>query len=143
MKVSIKPLRPDIPLPQHHTVGSVAFDLAPCDDAIIGPGEIKWLPTGLVICTPPGYMLMIAPRSSTAMKWGLQNPSSVGVIDQDFCGAKDEIKLCVRNFTDKPVTITKGTRLSQGIFVKIDKAEWEELEKLDAPSRGGWGSTGH
>ncbi len=142
MKIRIKRLRADIALPEYKTPGSVAFDLAIADDATIAPWEIKLLGTGLVVCTPPGYMLMIASRSSTSMKFGLQLANSVGIIDQDYCGPQDEVKLQVRNITDKPVTVPKGTRLAQGIFVKIDKAELEEGE-LQQESRGGFGSTGH
>lgn len=143
MKVQIKRLSKAHPLPAYATSGSVAFDLGPAEDAVIEPGAMQFLPTGVVICTPPGYMLMIAARSSTYLKYGLVLANSVGIVDQDFCGPDDEIKLQVRNATDQPVRIAKGTRIAQAMFVKIERGEWEEVEKLDNPSRGGWGSTGH
>ena len=142
MKIRFKRLRSDVPLPEYKTAGSVAFDLALCEDATVNPGEIQLLPTGLVVCTPPGYMLMVVSRSSTSTRYGLQLSNSVGIIDQDYCGPQDEIKLQVRNFTDKPVTVPKGIRIAQAIFVKVEKAELEEGE-LENTSRGGFGSTGH
>ena len=36
----------------------------------------------------------------------------------------------------------RGERIAQGIFVKIERAEWNEVEKIDGASRGGFGSTG-
>jgi dUTP pyrophosphatase len=126
MKVRITRLRPDVPLPRYQTPGSVCFDLTCIDDATIAPGELKLLPLGLVIATPPGYMLMIASRSSTPMKKGLTLPHGIAVIDQDYCGPKDELLVLVHNFTKQPVEIKKGNRICQGGFVRMDTAEWDE-----------------
>ena len=143
MKIRIKRLHSDVALPEYKTTGAVAFDLALAEDALIAPWEIKLLGTGLVVCTPPGYMLLIASRSSTPMKYGVVLANSVGIIDQDYCGPQDEVKLQVRNITDTPIAIPKGTRIAQGMFVKIDKGEWEEVAELTSETRGGFGSTGH
>ncbi len=143
MKVKIKRLTKEVSVPAYQTPGSVAFDLAPKEDVTIAPKEMKLLPTGLVICTPPGCMFMIASRSSTPKKYGVMLPHSVGIIDQDYSGPADEVMLQVYNFTDKAVEIKAGTRVAQGVFVKIEKAEWEEVETVEAPTRGGFGSTGH
>lgn len=37
--------------------------------------------------------------------------------------------------------VNRGEKLAQGIFVRIDKLEWEEVEEINANSRGGFGST--
>lgn len=142
MKIRIFRKNPDVALPAYQTSGSVAFDLSPSEDAIIPPGEIRLIPTGLVICTPPGHMFVIAARSSTPLKKGLMIANGIGIIDQDYCGPDDEIRLQVRNFTDKPVEIKKGDRIAQGLFLKLDQIEWQEVPSLDAKSRGGFGSTG-
>jgi len=44
--------------------------------------------------------------------------------------------------TDVDVVVEKGERLGQGVFIKIDISEWEEVEIMDENSRGGFGSTG-
>lgn len=142
MKVRITRLRDDVPIPKYETPGAVMFDIAAIEDAIILPGEIKLLPTGLVVCVPDGYMLMVASRSSTAMKKGLEIIQGVGIIDQDYCGPEDELKLQVYNFTDRPVEVKRGDRIYQAGFVPIIRAEWDE-GPADGPSRGGFGSTGH
>jgi dUTP pyrophosphatase len=100
------------------------------------------LPTGVAIATPPGYMLLVTARSSTPRRKGLSVPHGVGVIDQDYCGDDDEIRCQVYNFTDAPVTVRRGERLAQGIFVRVDRAAWQEVASLDTPTRGGFGSTG-
>lgn len=142
MKIKISRLDKSIVLPQYHTAGAVAFDLSSREDLIIAPKEIKLVPTGLVVCVPTGYMLMLAARSSLPLKKGLMLPNSIGVIDQDYCGPEDELKIQLYNFTDQPVEIKKGERLAQGILTKIEKAEWAETSDLENNNRGGFGSTG-
>ena len=142
MKVKIFKKNPEVPIPAYQTAGSVAFDLSPSEDAVIPPHEIRLVPTGLVICTPPGHMLAIAARSSTPLKRGLMIANGVGIVDQDYCGPDDEIKLQLLNFTDKPVEIKKGDRIAQGLFLTLDRVEWEEVTELSSKTRGGFGSTG-
>ncbi|KKU13837.1 MAG: Deoxyuridine 5'-triphosphate nucleotidohydrolase Dut [Parcubacteria group bacterium GW2011_GWC2_45_7] len=142
MKVRIFRKDLSIPLPQYQTDGSVAFDLAASEDTTIPPKEIRLIPTGLVICTPKHHMLLIAARSSTSIKRGLFPANGIGIIDQDFCGPEDELKLLMYNFTDKPVEIKKGDRLAQGLFLHMERVEWEEAKELPPKSRGGFGSTG-
>lgn len=88
-------------------------------------------------------MFLVVPRSSTPKKLGLSIPHGIGIIDQDFCGPEDELKLQVYNFTEKTVTIRRGLRICQGVFVRVDRAEWDEVEKIEEKTRGGFGSTGN
>lgn len=142
MKIRIKRLDKSLPLPQYHTPGSVAFDFAASADCEIPARALGFVPTGLIIETPPGYMLAIIARSSLAKKHGLMLGNAVGVIDQDYCGPDDEIRLMAYNITDAPVRVERGTRLAQGIFLPIQIAEWQEVDELAPQSRGGYGSTG-
>lgn len=142
MKVQITRLHDKVPLPKYETPGSVMFDFACIQDDIVEPGEIKLIPTGLVICVPSDYMLMLASRSSTPLKKGLKLGNSIGVVDQDYCGPADEIKIQVHNFTNTAVELKTGDRIAQGGFVPIHRVEWKEGD-TDGPSRGGFGSTGH
>lgn len=141
IKVKIVRIEKDLPLPEYKTEGAVAFDIYTRIDALLQPGEIKILPSNLIIEVPAGYMLMIASRSSTPKK-GIQLANSVGILDQDYHGPQDELGLFVRNFTNEPVEVKRGDRLGQGIIVPIVKAEWQEEEQIKEESRGGFGSTG-
>ncbi|MGH2388799.1 MAG: dUTP diphosphatase [Chloroflexota bacterium] len=142
MVVRIRRLDPDLPLPAYATAGAVGFDLYCREDAVLAPGEIALLPTGIAVATPPGYMLMVASRSSTPHRKGLSVPHGVGVIDQDYQGDGDEIRCQVYNFTASSVTVRRGERIAQGIFVRVDRAEWDEVRTMGTPTRGGFGSTG-
>lgn len=140
--VKILRLRPDAPLPEYKTPGACAFDLSAAEDATFAPGETKLVPTGLVFCFPPGHVLVVAPRSSLFRKKGLVQPHSIGIVDQDYCGPEDEVRMMLRNDSLEAVTVTKGERLCQGMLVPVAHAAFEEISAMDAPTRGGYGSTG-
>ena len=142
MRVSIKRLDKTIPLPRYHTSGSAAFDLSARVETTIEPKQIARIPSGLIIGTPTGYVLTLAARSSLASKKGLMLANGIGTIDSDYCGPTDEILISVYNFTEQSVTVEKGERIAQGMFVKIEQGEWEEVEEVALQSRGGFGSTG-
>jgi len=142
MKVLIKRIDKSLPLPRYQTAGSVGFDLVCREGAIVKPGEIKLIPANIIVKTPPGYMLVLALRSSVPIKKGLMLANGIGVIDQDYSGLKDEIKIQVYNFTKNRVKVERGERIAQGIFVKVGKADWQEVKKTTSRSRGGFGSTG-
>ena len=101
------------------------------------------MPTGLVIQVPAGHFLGIFARSSTPLKKGLMVANGVGVIDQDYCGPADEVKIQVLNFTAAPVQVAKGDRIAQGLFIPVARADWQEADgDLRDGSRGGFGATG-
>jgi dUTP pyrophosphatase len=140
-KIKIKRIDKSLPLPIYETNGSVGFDLIARQQVIVHPGGIELIPANVVVKTPPGYMLMLASRSSTPKKKGLMKPHSIGVIDQDYSGENDELKIQVYNFTSEPTTVERGEKIAQGVFVRVDRFEWDEVDQMDSPDRGGFGST--
>jgi dUTP pyrophosphatase len=90
---------------------------------------------------PEGYALVVALRSSTPAKKRLLCPHGVGIVDNDYCGPDDELMVQVYNFSEAPVKVERGEKIAQGIFVKIETAEWDETEKMEGKSRSGFGST--
>ncbi len=143
MKVKIKRLKDSVPLPQYESDGAVGFDLCAAEDLTVKAKSIEMIPTGLVVEVPEKYMLMIASRSSTPHKKGISPPHGLGIIDHDYCGPEDEIKVLVYNFRDQDVEIVAGEKIAQGVFVRVGKAEWLEVEEMErSESRGGFGSTG-
>jgi dUTP pyrophosphatase len=142
VNVRIVRLDPAVPLPSYQTAGSAGFDLASSADLTIGPGEIALVPTGLVFAVPPGHLLGIFARSSTPLKRGLTVANGVGVLDSDYSGPTDELKIQLMNVTDAPVAIARGDRLAQGVILPFVRAEFEEAAAASGPDRGGFGSTG-
>ncbi|MEK9180324.1 MAG: dUTP diphosphatase [Patescibacteria group bacterium] len=141
MKARIKRFHKDMPLPERKTKGAAAFDLHAREDVLIAPGEIGYVPLNIAVETPDGHFLLLAARSSTHKK-GLIMANGIGIVDPDYCGDEDEITAAYLNFLTEPVMVEKGERIAQGMFVQFSVAEWEEVEKHDKKSRGGFGSTG-
>ncbi|MCF7846289.1 MAG: dUTP diphosphatase [Candidatus Peribacteraceae bacterium] len=141
MKVKIFRIDKDLPLPIYETAGAVGFDLLARKTTEIEAGEIKLIPANVIVATPPGFALLVTSRSSTPRKKGLTQPHGLGVIDQDYCGSEDELKIQVHNFSGKKVTVERGEKIAQGLFVRCERAEFEEIEKVENQTRGGFGST--
>lgn len=142
MPIRLQRLDKSLPLPKYETSGSVGFDLIAREKTVIPKGSIVLIPANVIVETPPGYMLVIASRSSTPRKKGLTQPHGIGIIDQDYCGPTDEIKIQMYNFSEQDVTVEKGEKIAQAVFVHVSKFEFEEVEQIKDASRGGFGSTG-
>jgi dUTP pyrophosphatase len=142
MNVRIRRLHPDVPLPSYESQGAAAFDLAAAADTVVDAGRVALVPTGLVVEVPPGMFLGIFARSSTPLKRGLMVANGVGVVDSDYCGPADEVKIAVLNFTGAAVTIRRGDRVAQGMLLAAPRVTWDEAAALRDTSRGGFGATG-
>lgn len=140
--VPMKRLR-EVPQPEYKTHGAAGFDLSAAEQTSFEPQGFKLVPTGLALATPSHHFLMLTPRSSLFKRRGLILTNSPGIIDSDYCGDDDEILLALFNPTAQPCTLDAGERIAQGVFVRYTAALWQEVETLDMPSRGGFGSTGY
>src|SRR5215470_2310837 len=108
MRLKIKRLDSTISLPTYATEQAAGFDLAASQDVRLAPGQIALVPTGLIIAVPSGYFLAIFARSSTPLKRGLMVANGVGVLDPDYCGPHDEVKIQVLNISGAEVQVKRG-----------------------------------
>jgi dUTP pyrophosphatase len=143
MKLNVKRIDKNLKLPEYKTKGAVGFDLTARLETVIKPFEVTLIPLNVVVKVPKGYGLFLFSRSSVPGKKGLMVANSVGVIDQDYHGEDDEIKMAALNFTKKDVIVEKGERICQGIIMKIATPTITEVKKMASKSRGGFGTTGH
>jgi dUTP pyrophosphatase len=142
MRLKIRRLDSTVPLPTYGTDEAAGFDLAAASDATIAPRQIALIPTGLVIEVPTGHCLGIFARSSTPLKRGLVIANGVGIVDPDYSGPTDEIRIQVLNVTDREVQVRRGDRLAQGIVLPAPRVTWDEVDVIREEARGGFGSTG-
>ena len=143
MKILVWKRHPDAKLPEKSTEGSVGYDLFALEETEIPPRGLVFLRTGLVIKAEPPFALFVFPRSSLFKKKGLIMPNSAGIIDFDYCGEDDEVKIPLLNLTDKTVRIVKGEKVAQAVFIRVEFPEVIEVSKPPSrSSRGGFGSTG-
>lgn len=142
MNIRIKRFDKNIPLPKRQTEGAAAFDMTAREEVTIEPGKVGYVPLNIAVETPTDHFLLIAARSGTHKK-GLMMANGIGIIDPDFSGNDDEMKAAYYNFTDKAVSIEKGERIAQAVFVPIATFEWNEVDEMPNKTRGGFGTTGH
>ena len=140
--VKITRIDPELPLPEYQTAGSVGADLYARCETTIEAHSLARIPSNLIIECPSHLALMILPRSSLFARHKLLFPHSIGLVDQDFCGPDDEILIQVYNFSAEKITIPRGERLAQAVFVPVEKVQWnEQMSPQNKSSRGGFGST--
>jgi len=142
VNVRVSRIDKSLPLPEYQTKGAVAFDFITRETTVIEPKSIALVPGNLVVEIPEGYMLVVASRSSTPRRKNLFIPHGFGIIDNDHCGPEDEIRVQVYNNSNKEVTVEKGERIAQGLFVRVDKAKLIESDLSHNKTRGQFGSTG-
>ena len=141
MRVNVTRLNPSVSLPVYGSAGAAGFDLAAAEDVEIAAGQIKLVGTGLVVGVPDGHFLAIFARSSTPLKRGLVVANGVGVLDSDYSGPTDELKIQLLNITKEAIVVKTGDRLAQGILLQAPRVEFVEGDTAPI-SRGGFGSTG-
>lgn len=141
MKISIQRVDETLPMPKYESTGAVCFDFITRSDTVIKSKSLGLVPGNIIVKIPKGYALLVAPRSSTPRKKGLFIPHGIGIIDNDYCGPKDEIQVQVYNISGKSVIVKRGERIAQGLFVKIGYAKFREIKINKKSSRGGFGST--
>lgn len=140
MDVALLIVEDSVEEPTYATEGSVGFDISTAAAVEIDAGAIAAVGTGLVIATPPGWSLLVSLRSSTPGRFGVIQPHGIGIVDQDYRGSRDQIRLQLMNVRDSTTMIPAGSRIAQGVFVRVEQAHWTRYEP-PSQSRGGFGST--
>ena len=87
------------------------IDLRAATDAHLVAGQFALIPLGVAMEIPEMYEAHLAPRSSTFKNWGIIQTNSVGVIDNSYCGDKDEWKSTKEEMT----FLTKEQKIAQKI----------------------------
>ena len=117
------------------------IDLHTAEEVTLKAGEFRLIRLGVAIALPEGYEAHITPRSSTFKNYGILQTNSVGVVDCSYCGDNDQWRMPV--YATRDVTIEKGARICQfRIMENQPRLHFTRVEHLDAPDRGGFGSTG-
>jgi len=138
----IREIYEEIKLPRRATAGSAGYDFfAPCGFSL-KPGETIKIITGIRVRIDDGWVLKLYPRSGLGFKYRLQLNNTVGVIDSDYYGSKNEghiqIKLTNDSRENKTLEVEEGVGLAQGIFVEYGITEDDDVtDERD----GGFGST--
>ncbi len=118
-------------------------DLYACleEPVTIEPGKTVFLPTGLSMALPKGYVGLVYARSGLACKQGLAPANKVGVIDSDYRG---EFMIALHNHGTEARVVEHGDRIAQLVVTPVIQPDYFEADTLDDTPRGtgGFGSTG-
>lgn len=139
MKIRVKKLA-DIESPKAIEQGDW-IDLRAAEAILIVKGEFKYIPLGVAMQLPEGYEAIVTPRSSLFKRRGIIMTNSIGIMDESYCGDNDEWKIPA--YATRDTLIPKGERICQFRIVKHQpEIEFEIVDTLGNPDRGGYGSTG-
>lgn len=141
MKVPIRRIDRELPLPLYKTAGAAAMDCVIREDVVIPAGKVAMVSLNVTLKPPKGHFVLLAARSSL-FKRGLMMANNVGIGDEDYSGDQDEYMAPLYNFSQEPVEVKRGERMIQILILPFDRVEWEEVESLGNPDRGGFGTTG-
>ena len=142
MRLEIRRLDPDLPLPGYAHVGDAGLDLYAACAVTLSPGHRTLIPTGIAVAIPEGYAGFIQPRSGRALRDGLSFVNTPGLIDSHYRG---EIQVIAINLDcEIPLTVNYGDKVAQLVVQRVERCELAEVEHLDTTARGegGFGSTG-
>ena len=117
------------------------IDLRAAADIDLKKGEFKLIPLGVAMELPKGYEAHIVPRSSTFKNYGIIQVNHMGVVDESYCGDGDQWFMPALAIRD--TRIRTNDRICQfRIMEHQPTLEFQEVESLTGPDRGGFGSTG-
>ena len=129
-------LGPNGKVPVYKTKQAACADVYLPEDVTIEPGKVACPGLQLGFEIPAGSKIVMYPRSSLLVKFGIIQPTSI--IDADYSGM--EIHAPLYNATDKPVTLKAGDRVAQielQPYTRVLDWNFESNERT-----GGFGSTG-
>ena len=117
------------------------IDLRAAEKVELKQGDFALISLGVSMKLPDGYEAHLAPRSSTFKTWGIIQTNSIGVVDNSYSGNNDIWKMPV--YATRDTVININDRICQfRIMPKMPVVDVEEVDNLEGPDRGGFGSTG-
>lgn len=117
------------------------IDLRAAEKVELKQGDFALISLGVSMKLPDGYEAHLAPRSSTFKTWGIIQTNSIGVVDNSYSGNNDIWKMPV--YATRDTVINVNDRICQfRIMPKMPVLDVEEVDNLEGPDRGGFGSTG-
>lgn len=117
------------------------IDLRAAKEVHLKANEFALIPLGVAMKLPDGYEAHLIPRSSTFKNFGIIQANSIGIIDNSYCGDNDEWMFPAYALRDTIIHL--NDRICQfRIMKKQPYVQFNTVEKLEGPDRGGFGSTG-
>lgn len=163
--VAIELCHPDAKVPQYSSIHDAGADVYAIEDVVIHPGETKIIPTGFKLALPPGFAILVHPRSGLSARTKMRIANSIGLCD---AGYRDEYKIIVENIEPaikdisysfnedgtvkiesilhgSDIHISKGERIAQLRLVEVPKIAFytvANVNEIEGDRGGGLGHSG-
>lgn len=163
--VAIELCHEDAKIPQYSTIHDAGADVYAIEDTIIHPGETKIIPTGFKLALPPGFAILVHPRSGLSARTKMRIANSIGLCD---AGYRDEYKIIIENIEPaikdisysfnedgtvkiesilhgSDIQISKGERIAQLRLVEVPKITFyrvTDVNEIEGDRGGGLGHSG-
>ena len=108
----------DIEIPTRSTKHSAGYDFKSPISFTLNPGDSKKVPTGIKASMNEDEFV----RSSMGFKYNIRLCNRVGIVDSDYYNNPDNeghIFVKIQNEGKEAITINKGDRFAQGIFMNF------------------------
>lgn len=112
----------DVEIPTRSTKHSAGYDFKSPISFTLNPGDSKKVPTGIKASMNEDEFLAIFVRSSMGFKYNIRLCNQVGIVDSDYYNNPDNeghIFVKIQNEGKEAITINKGDRFAQGIFMNF------------------------
>jgi dUTP pyrophosphatase len=142
VRLSLRRLDPELPLPRYAHTGDAGLDLYSAESIDLSPGHRALIPTGVAVAIPEGFAGFVQPRSGLAIRSGLSFVNTPGLIDSHYRG---EIRLIAINLDPAAsISIARGDKIAQLVIQRVETVQVVEVSTLDVTERGerGFGSSG-
>lgn len=141
IRVAVRRLDPDLPLPAYARPGDAGLDLHAAGPITLQPGARALVGTGIAVAIPDGYAGLVLPRSGLAARRGVTVLNAPGLVDAGYRG---EVMVLLVNHDRAPVALVRGERVAQLVIQRVEHADLVEMPSLPDSERGagGFGSTG-
>lgn len=129
---------PGVKPPERSTAGSAGYDFYLPADVTLLPGDARQVDSGVRAYMKNDEVLQLHIRSSLGKRM-VNLTNCTGIIDSDYFGTGNSIKIMLVNRGKRVVKLRRGDKIMQGIFTKYLVADDDEVTSQRS---GGIGSTG-
>lgn len=138
---NVMTIRKEARLPFQANPGDAGLDLFSAEEAMVDPGCVCLVSTGLVGEIQEGFEIQIRPRSGLATKSYITVVNTPGTVDASYRG---EIKVALINLGRNPYRVLVGDRIAQAVIQRLPKVKLKEVQSVTKSMRGtgGFGSSG-
>lgn len=139
--IKVKKLNDKAILPKYAHEGDAGMDVYSTMDAILAPGKIALINTGIALEIPSGYEIQVRPRSGLALNNSITVLNAPGTIDSGYRG---EIGVILINHGETSFHINQGMKIAQLVVSKYETIQLIESDYLCESERqtNGFGSSG-